>query len=423
MSQIAPATLLLMNCIKPAILMFVINSAFTLRSLLTIAISVLRSKAGLLLCAYMLPSAFFARPLALQVVGRGFHKPLHIVFSAGDPGAMYVCEQGGRIYRVEQAKKRRLFADLSRLVHKGGGEEGLLGMALAPKYNLRASYFYVNYTAGRPAHSYVARIPVKKGRAYVRKRHIILKIAQPYRNHNGGMILFGPEGYLYIATGDGGAAGDPKNYAQNRSSLLGKILRIQVPQHSLAKKAYRIPADNPFASASSLSAGFRKEIYAWGLRNPWRFSFDAKTGLLYAADVGQNRQEEVNLIEKGKNYGWRIKEGRLCYVSSKQCRRAAAKLADPIHVYGRKLGQSITGGYVYRGKLLSKYIAWYFFADYVSQRLWAFPLRAGGRRAGKARLLFAKAGAISSFGEDPQGELYLAEHRRGYIYKLVPGPL
>ena len=357
--------------------------------------------------------------VSLKLSARGFKKPLQITFSSGDPQAMYIVEQGGRIYRLNR-NRRRLFADLSKSINSGSGEEGLLGLAFPPNYDPRSSHCYVNYTAQRrPAYTYVSELRVKNKRAQSRAQRILLRFKQPYRNHNGGFLTFGPDRNLYIATGDGGAAGDPLNAGQNRNTLLGKILRIDVrPSKS---KPYRIPPDNPFVG----QAQTRPEIYAWGLRNPWRFSFDRQTQRLYAADVGQNRLEEINLIVKGGNYGWRRKEGSLCYQPSRNCdpKKSKLRLIDPIHSYGRSVGQSITGGYVYRGSLLPALQGRYIFADYVSGALWALALNPkNGRARGPALLLKKRSGNISSFGEDLKGELYMSDHQKGLIYKLLPPP-
>ena len=374
--------------------------------------------------------------LRLSVQARGFRKPLQIVFSPGDPQAMYVVEQAGKIYRL-RPKSKKLFANLSPLISDSSGEQGLLGLAFPPSYSPKNGLCYVNYTSGKPLYTHIAELKVRKWRAQIKKKGMrkLLRIRQPYTNHNGGMLAFGADGKLYIATGDGGAAGDPLGAGQDTRSLLGKILRIDVkPTHSKPDKTklaglhkqridvkptrpkpYSIPSDNPFVKNTS----FRPEIYAFGLRNPWRFSFDRKTRRLYAADVGQNRREEINLIVRGGNYGWNIREGNLCYKPAKNCKHKG--LLPPIYSYSHSQGQSITGGYVYRGKRLKKYRGYYFYADFVSGKLWALPLKkASGKAAGSPLLLLKKVGNIASFGEDLQGELYIAAYRQGVIYKLIP---
>ncbi len=370
--------------------------------------------------------------LRLKLIAQGFRQPLGLRFSRGFAQGMYVVEQGGKIYSVYQStrnnKKKHLFADLSSWLNSSQGEEGLLGLAFPPDYRISVSHCYVNYTTGRPSYTHVSELRVQANRVQPKSRRVLLRIAQPYRNHNGGDLAFGPDKKLYIATGDGGSAGDPNNLAQDRRSLLGKILRIDVRPstnrtnkiHS-KRRQYTIPHDNPFIRSSERKS-YRGEIYAWGLRNPWRFSFDAKTGRLYAADVGQNRYEEVNLITKGSNYGWRRKEGYACYrpLTPKKKKCKDKKLVDPIHAYGHNLGKSITGGYVYRGRNLKAYRGHYFFADFVSGKVWALPIEAkSGRAVGKAVLVFDKVGYISSFGEDLYRELYLVEYAKGRIYKIV----
>lgn len=355
------------------------------------------------------------KKISLRIAARGFKKPLQIAFSPGDPLAMYVVEQGGRIYRIVH-KKAQLFADLSRSINSSSGEEGLLGLAFPPDYKPENSHCYVNYTAKEPAYTYIAELDVKNKRVQIGAQRTLLRFKQPYRNHNGGFLTFGPDQKLYIATGDGGAAGDPLNAGQDLTSLLGKILRIDV--RPTKDKPYRIPPDNPFVG----KAKTRAEIYAWGLRNPWRFSFDSKTKRLYAADVGQNLWEEINLIVKGANYGWRRKEGKACYRPRRNCSSKKFKLTDPIYSYDHSKGQSIIGGYVYRGKKLKALQAHYFFADYLSGALWALPLdpKSGGAQAKPLLLKKKKKTHISSFGEDLKGELYISEHQKGLIYKLVP---
>ena len=357
-----------------------------------------------------------AKKIRLGLMARGFQKPLQVIFSPGDFGAMYIVEQGGKIYRLKN-KKRRLFADLSKIINSGAGEEGLLGLAFPPKYNPDSSFCYVNYTAKRnPAYTYITELRVQKKRVSQSPatRRVLLRFKQPYRNHNGGFLVFGPDGKLYIGTGDGGGAGDPLNAGQDLNTLLGKILRIDArPSKS---KPYSIPRDNPFTK----KAKARPEIYAWGLRNPWRFSFDAQTRRLYAADVGQDRFEEINLIVKGGNYGWRRKEGYQCYKPRRNCAPKRLNLIEPIHSYGHKVGQSITGGYVYRGQKLPALRGHYFFADYVRGALWALPLTRRGHAKGKALLLKKNSGNISSFGEDTEGELYMTDHQKGLVYKLLP---
>jgi hypothetical protein len=227
---------------------------------------------------------------------------------------------------------------------------------------------------------------------------IILQVAQPYSNHNGGQLQFGPDGYLYIAMGDGGGAGDPQGNAQNQSTLLGAILRLDVDTSDSGLN-YSIPEDNPFAGNTE---GYREEIYAYGLRNPWRFSFDNATGDLWAADVGQNAIEEIDIIEAGGNYGWNIKEGTSCYNPAVGCNSSG--LIDPVFEYDHSLGRSITGGFVYRGQNTPALTGLYIYADYISGRIWSLNYSTGAVVENKE--LFDTNLFISSFGIDDQNELY-----------------
>lgn len=347
---------------------------------------------------------------------------------------MYVVEQGGRIIRIAggkrtperqdvskpgaamEGRKRTVFADLTDSIDSGANEMGLLSLAFAPDFREeRPTKIYVNYTASGPRRTEVTEFRVRPGPRFVpASRRVLLKIPQPYSNHNGGHILFGPDKMLYIATGDGGSGGDPRGYGQKQNTLLGKILRIdpRPPSSAAGARAYSIPRDNPFRGIGR----YRPEIFATGLRNPWRVSFDRRTGKLYAGDVGQNKQEEIDLVRPGDNLGWNVMEGELCFKPRKNCRRSG--LVMPLHVYGRDQGVSVTGGYVYRGRRLSGLQGQYFFADYGSRNVWSFPVGSNGRRAGRVVLQFKNAGNISSFGEDRHGELYLVRHSRGDVVKI-----
>jgi glucose/arabinose dehydrogenase len=235
---------------------------------------------------------------------------------------------------------------------------------------------------------------------------VLLEVAQPFRNHNGGLNLFGPDGMLYVGLGDGGSARDPMNNGQRLDTLLGKILRLDVDGGT----PYRVPSDNPFVGR----ANARGEIWAYGLRNPWRFSFDRNGGRLFVADVGQNQLEEVDVVERGKNYGWRIMEGNICHIPASGCDRSGLEL--PIAVYDRAGGCSITGGYVYRGTRIAGLAGRYLFGDYCSGRIWALT-DAGEGRWTMAPLLSSEL-RITSFGEDA-GEIYVVDHG-GTVYLLAP---
>ncbi len=358
----------------------------------------------------------------LVKIAGGFKRPLQVVFPPGNAQAMYVVEQEGRIYRVLRGRKS-LFLNITKDVRSKGNEEGLLSLAFHPDYRENTSgrgigKFYLNYTAGRKSHTHIVEYQLKKGtvpKVMLRSKRVLLRIKQPYSNHNGGLLLFGPDKKLYIGTGDGGAAGDPQNNGQNPKTLLGKMLRID-PKPSNGRP-YTIPRDNPFTRR----ANYRPEIYALGLRNPWRFSFDRQSGRLYVGDVGQNKQEEISVITKGSNLGWRLKEGFLCYNPKKNCDRQY--LTDPIYAYNHDMGRSVTGGYVYRGKALKALRGHYIFGDFISGTIWTLPLNKYGRPVSSSssnlRVLLKRVGYLSSFGEDRLGEIYITEFKAGAVYKIV----
>ena len=289
---------------------------------------------------------------------------------------------------------------------------GLLGLGFHPDYP-ENGYFYVDYTSTNPTrHTVVARYKVSDSNpdsADAETELILLTQTQPYENHNGGKVTFGPDGYLYISFGDGGSGGDPNNNAQNLKTFLGKILRIDInsTQNNLN---YSIPSSNPFAGNSS---GYKEEIYTYGLRNPWRFNFDPLTKKLWCADVGQSKWEEIDTLQLGKNYGWRIMEGRHCYNPSSNCDTAGLIL--PIWEYDHSNGNcSITGGYVYRGNFLPELQGKYIYADYCSGNIWA--LDASGSSIQNEFLLKASA-RITAFGVDENQELYICGEN-GIIYKF-----
>ena len=341
----------------------------------------------------------------------GFILPVHAVFPSNLHNTLYVVEQKGKIIRIKD-EKRSLFLDITDNI-SSGGELGLLSMALPASFRENnGDVFYINYTTKKPYHTIIAEIPVKKSAGTIAAdfshMRVVLKFPQPFSNHNGGLILFGPDKYLYIGTGDGGSAGDPSNNAQNPQSLLGKILKIN--PEKFGSKSYGIPQDAPAI------LGALPEIYAMGFRNPWRFSFDKNTGNLFAGDVGQNKMEEIDFITKGGNYGWRVMEGNLCY-NSENCQKSP--FVRPIYAYGRGDGISVTGGYVYRGQKIPELYGKYIFADFGSGHVWSLPLDASGKKVlGKASLILENAGRISSFAEDQAGELYLIDYSGGNILKM-----
>ena len=350
--------------------------------------------------------------IAFSEVARGFEHPVHITHAGDGSGHLFVVEQAGRIRVIDRGEVLPdPFLDIHDRVDSGG-EKGLLSVAFHPRFR-ENGFFYVNYTANRNGlHTVVSRFRVAEGkRVDPADETVLLRIDQPYSNHNGGQIAFGPDGYLYIGMGDGGAANDPHNHAQNPASLLGKMLRIDVDKTDPGL-AYSIPMDNPFVGRP----GYRAEIWALGLRNPWRFSFDAGTGRLWAADVGQNHVEEIDIIRRGGNYGWRIMEGDICTPGiDDDCRKDG--LEPPLHTYRHPAGFSITGGHVYRGKNIAGLCGTYVFGDYVTKRLWG--LRTDGRRVRAHRELGKGRFAVSSFGIDEAGELYIADHASGTIWRVV----
>jgi glucose/arabinose dehydrogenase len=344
-----------------------------------------------------------------------FDSPVEYTYAPDGSARMFVIEQPGRIRVLEQATNATTadtYLDIRKRVAYGG-EMGLLGLAFHPDF-AKNGYFFVNYTKDNPRETVISRFKASATNARQidpATEVVLLAFRQPYANHNGGKIAFGPDGYLYIGTGDGGSGGDPQNNAQNRGNLLGKMLRIDV--NSTERGHYGIPKDNPYAGNKQ---GFREEIYAYGLRNPWRFSFD-KQDRLWAGDVGQNKIEEIDLITKGGNYGWRIREADEPFKRGEQ---ATEPLIDPIYEYTHDNGDvSVTGGVVYEGKALPALTNKYLFADYASGRVWM--LTPSSPSKATVQQLLDRAGTISAFGEDQTGEVYLCDHAEGRILKLVGG--
>jgi len=358
-----------------------------------------------------------AQPVQLEKAfpGLTFTSPLFLTHGGDGSDRLYVVEQGGRILvfaNDSAASSAEVFLDLSSQISSPTGEEGLLGLAFHPQYASNG-YFYVNYTAPNPLRTVISRFQVSANdplKADPSSEYRILQYNQPYTNHNGGMLAFGPDGFLYIGAGDGGSGGDPQNNGQNLSVLLGKILRIDVNDTTTTTR-YRIPADNPWAGNAM---GYRGEIWAYGLRNPWRFSFDPPTGALWAGDVGQDTREEIDIIEKGKNYGWRIMEGSICFNPASGCDQTGLTL--PVKDYGRSLGSCVTGGYVYRGSRRTDLTGAYVYGDYVSGRIWM--LRYHGASLTADSLLIQAPLLISSFGTDQAGELYVLSYTTGQIYRF-----
>lgn len=350
------------------------------------------------------PSAFVPGNINLTFsrIARGLSSPVFITHSGDNNGRLFVVEQTGRIRVIRKGVLQSApFLDLRSKISTGG-ERGLLGLAFHPDYSWNRK-FYVNYT-DRNGDTVIAQYLRSTTNASLAEptAKIVLRIAQPYANHNGGMLAFGPDRYLYVGLGDGGSSGDPGNRAQNLDSLLGKILRINID----TRMAYTIPPTNPYVGRTGHDL-----IWSLGLRNPWRFSFDRTTGDLWIGDVGQNRYEEIDRSKapnagRAANYGWRQLEGTICYNPATNCNRTGKTM--PLAVYGHNVGCSVTGGYVYRGTAYPDLSGVYLFGDYCSGRIWG--VDAAGPNAQSVVLLRDTTANISSFGEDQAGNLYLVDH-------------
>ena len=375
----------------------------------------------LLFCALLLSTFIFAQDLELVEFATGLTGPVDIT-NAGDE-RLFITERNGtiRIVNPDGSIEPGEFLDINNLTTgacSGGCEQGLLGLAFHPDFASNG-FFYVNYTATGGGNTHVSRFSVSAGNpnaADPSSEVLLLDISQPYGNHNGGGIKFGPDGYLYIGMGDGGSGGDPQANSQNRQTFLGKMLRIDVDNGT----PYSIPADNPFVNDDETL----DEIWSIGVRNPWRFSFDRITGDMWIGDVGQNAWEEVDFEPAGSaggiNYGWRCREGQSDYNTS-NC-PPTSELTDPIHVYetSSAFGQgcSITGGFVYRGCDYPEFYGKYIYGDYCSSRIWALTPNGDGTFSNE-ELLNYDNNEISSFGEDSNGELYMAAIGEGRIYRVT----
>lgn len=338
------------------------------------------------------------------IVTTGLRDPLYLTHAGDGSGRLFVVEQPGRIRIIQNGRLLETpFLDIASRV-RAGEEQGLLGLAFHPAYRQNGRYV-VNYNRATDGATVLVEYRVSEHPNQSRTvEKVLMVVPQPFANHNGGMVEFAPDGLLYIARGDGGSRGDPGNRGQNRQELLGKILRIDVDRGD----PYAIPPDNPFASG-----GGRPEIFAYGLRNPWRFSFDRKTGELWAADVGQNDWEEIDLVQRGGNYGWRIMEGNHCFHPRTGCMTDG--LVPPVAEYANRSPRcSITGGYVYRGAAIPDLQGIYVFGDYCSGEIF-------GLIEGAVRPLLSIGLKISSFGQDQAGELYVVGHR-GTVHRIIGGP-
>ena len=383
-----------------------------------------------------------AAQLRLRTQATGFTSPVAVLQDPADRNVQFVVQQGGRIRVVRAGVVLPAdFLDVSSSI-VAGGEQGLLGMAFPPD-TAASGRFFVNFT-NRSGDTVVARFRRASPVAADIASRFDLRwggaagpafIAQPFANHNGGHLAFGPDGFLYVGLGDGGSGDDPQHRAQNPLEYLGKMLRIDVGVADSNGSGYQVPADNPFLRSGPPAT--RPEIWAFGLRNPWRYSFDdparGGTGALVIGDVGQNRWEEVDYEPRGRggrNYGWRNREGAHDNVTSLAV--AFQPLAEPVHEYSHSVGQSITGGYVYRGTALPpSYRGRYFFADFIQGRVFSLALTIDGNGEARASDVvehtaelggFSQLGNISSFGVDADGELLIVSYSLGRIMKLIGPP-
>lgn len=350
--------------------------------------------------------------VTVEKVAGGFSRPTFVTNAGDGSNRLFVLEKPGVIRIVKDgATLTTPFLDIKALVRSSGNEQGLLGLAFHPKFEQNGR-FWVAYTALNSANT-VAEYqvsPAGSDRADATSAQVLFAVPDQFSNHNGGMLAFGPDGYLYISMGDGGSSGDPDGNGQKLSSLLGKLLRIDVD----GAKPYAIPASNPFAN----QAGAAKEVWAYGLRNPWRFSFDRATGDIWIGDVGQNKYEEIDFqpanSKGGENYGWNTMEGAHCYKPASDCQQDG--LVKPAFEYDHGDGCSVTGGYVYRGKAIPGLVGRYLFTDYCTPTFWATARE--GSSFTTIELGELPSG-VSSFGEDEAGELYITVDGEGAVYRIV----
>ena len=378
-----------------------------------------------LLAAFLLPGILAAAPITLTPIAEDLKRPVDLTVAPGDDTHLFVIEQDGKVLALDKAtgKTLKTVLDLTGHVSRGHNEEGLLGLAFSPDYQ-KDQLAYLYYTKGKKKNriTHISRFKMNGLTADRDSEQILFTFKQDFGNHNGGWIAFGPDKHLYLGVGDGGAGNDPKRRAQDLTNVLGSILRLDVS----GEKAI-VPSDNPFIGQKNA----KPEIFAYGLRNPWRCSFDSKTGDLWIADVGQNHWEEINFVKpgelKGTNFGWRPREGT--HKTPKEGVGGDAPAAEhkPIYEYSHDVskptgGLSITGGYVHRGKRADLHGP-YFFADFVSTRLWSFKEENGkptdfthhndSMKLPKGK----KLGPVSSFGQDHQGEIYVLD-LGGMIYRI-----
>ncbi len=353
-----------------------------------------------------------------------FSQPLAMLQAPNDASRWFIVERGGRVQAFADdpaAAMTDLFLDISGVVDTSG-EGGLLGIAFHPNFPQTPEVF-VSYTrtgANDPLVSYISRFASADGGVTLDAgtEQVLLTLDQEQSNHNGGDLHFGPDGYLYIGFGDSGGGGDPRGYGQALDVPHGAILRIDVDGGA----PYAIPAGNPFAANTPCDTGNGlepcPEIFAWGFRNPWRFSFDFVTGKLWLGDVGQNDWEEIDVVEVGQNYGWNVREGAHCYPPGSSC--GTAGFTDPITEYGRNVGGSVTGGYVYRGTNVPDLVGWYVFGDFNNGRILAIPEDSAPGVVPDSLLLTGMS--IAAFGQGIDGEIYVLDLGAGTIHEVTAAP-
>ena len=361
--------------------------------------------------ALALQSAAAAPVIALQPFVSGLTSPVDLQPSRDGTGRLFVVEQGG-IIRVIKAGKLLAtpFLNLTNIVHSGG-EEGLLGLAFHPAYKTNGRFF-VNYTrvVSGQHQTIIAEYHVSSTNKDVADPTgaILLKVNQPFDNHKGGQLVFGPDGYLYIGLGDGGDQGDPLKNGQKLSTLLGKMLRIDVDSGA----PYKIPPTNPFIGRT----GVKPEIWAYGFRNPWRFSFDLQSKKLYIGDVGQDAYEEIDIGTIGGNFGWNVMEGAHCYPIGSTCNQSGKIL--PIAEVPHPEAEAIIGGFVYRSTVIPGLSGYYVFGDFITGTIWGLKQVSG---TWQRTTLLSTGRGISAFGRDASGTLYVIDYLNGAIFKIVQG--
>ncbi len=372
----------------------------------------MRKSIQIVFCFIVFSFVSSADAVKLELFLQGLENPVLLTSANDGLQRLFVVEKTGKIFSFnKEGKNKKLYLDASSLITTRGNEQGLLSLAFHPNFS-ENGYLYIYYTASNKDNT-LARLTARPPYAEsvtLDTLEVLFAEEDPASNHNGGMLTFSLDGYLYLGMGDGGKGGDPWDNAQNLQTLLGKMLRIDVNQ----PQGYSIPGDNPFVNVQNV----RPEIWAYGLRNPWRHSVDAVTGDIWIADVGQNKWEEIHFqaatSRGGENYGWRFMEGSHCFKPKKKCKKASkVKLVEPVAEYSHKLGCSVTGGYVYRGAKISQLQGKYIFGDYCTGTIWIIDKENNFHM----QELFKTKMNISSFGIDDENELYVLDYK-GSIFKL-----